>query len=358
MSNKDDEYIEKQLREELDQAAPDIFDELIDEIDSRKKPDRRSWKWLRYAGALAAVLIIFVGAGAWLRNSGGPGSGTADPVAMVGLDVNPSVELFIDDTTHVVEYRSVNDDGRKIIGDMDLAGADIKVAANALVGSMLKHGYLTDASNSVFLSVVTNDSAKGKELEGELADELNGYFENAAVSAAVMGEYIEEDEEVSSFARENSISTGKAWLIKTLASGNKKMTEKSLLQLTTQELLMIWSDEDSAQEENTLRYGDVNSEGYISGQDACEAALKDAGFSYDSVSDIRAEYDCDDGRIIYEVEFTHGSAEYEYEIDAKDGTVVRKENDNSGDHEGDDEYGDDDDEEDNDDDDDDDDEDD
>ena len=43
------------------------------------------------------------------------------------------------------------------------------------------------------------------------------------------------------------------------------------------------------------------------------------------MSYIRCELDEDDGRWIYEIEFTAGGAEYEYEIDAADGAVLKAE---------------------------------
>ena len=282
MNKLTDEEIEEQLRTEVCEAAPDILDELLEETGQVQKPKQvRVNKWLGYAAAFAAALLVFLGAGSFF--SGAP-EVKKDPVAMVGLDVNPSVELYIDDTDHVVSCRAVNEDGRSIIGDMDMTGSDIKVAANALIGSMLTHGYLTEKTNSIFVSVVADDRENGRKLENDIAGELNEYLDQAAVSAAVMGQYIKSDESINKFAEENQISTGKAWIIKTLSSSSKRMTEESLLKLSTQDLLLLWSERKSAQDDDTLRYGEINTEGLVSRDDACKAALERAGLSSDSVS--------------------------------------------------------------------------
>ena len=42
---------------------------------------------------------------------------------------------------------------------------------------------------------------------------------------------------------------------------------------------------------------------------------------------MRAELDWDDGRAKYEVEFFSGNYEYEFEIDALNGTVLKSERD-------------------------------
>lgn len=58
-----------------------------------------------------------------------------------------------------------------------------------------------------------------------------------------------------------------------------------------------------------------------------ETALADAGADRSSASGIKAEYDTEDGVIVYEVGFTSGGREYEYEIDAVSGKILASEND-------------------------------
>ena len=62
------------------------------------------------------------------------------------------------------------------------------------------------------------------------------------------------------------------------------------------------------------------------GQDAAkEAAFADAQVSEDDTSRLRVSKDRDDGRSIYEVEFTVGNTEYNYDIDASDGSILTTE---------------------------------
>lgn len=53
-------------------------------------------------------------------------------------------------------------------------------------------------------------------------------------------------------------------------------------------------------------------------------AMKDAGVSSETVSYSSAKQDWDDGREIYEVDFFSTGMEYEYEILAADGTILKK----------------------------------
>lgn len=64
------------------------------------------------------------------------------------------------------------------------------------------------------------------------------------------------------------------------------------------------------------------------GEDAAlTAALTHAGVSKDSAQHVKWKLDRDDGRLLYEVEFRAGTVEYEYEIDALTGAVLKAEMD-------------------------------
>ncbi len=61
---------------------------------------------------------------------------------------------------------------------------------------------------------------------------------------------------------------------------------------------------------------------YISEEAAKEAALTHAGVVESDTSRLRVEFDYDDGRAEYEVEFNVGWTEYTYEIDASTGEIL------------------------------------
>lgn len=66
---------------------------------------------------------------------------------------------------------------------------------------------------------------------------------------------------------------------------------------------------------------------YIGLEKAKSIALDHVGLSSSQVTGMRAELDWDDGRAKYEVEFFSGNYEYEFEIDALNGTVLKSERD-------------------------------
>lgn len=65
--------------------------------------------------------------------------------------------------------------------------------------------------------------------------------------------------------------------------------------------------------------------GFIGEDAAKSAALSHAGISAADAGYIECELDEDDGRWVYEIEFRAGGVEYDYEISAGDGTVLKAE---------------------------------
>ena len=322
MTRTTDEYIEKNIKNAIDEMTPDILDDLMGELDSAAVPElpenpmpkrRKRRVWYSSIAVCAATLLIAVGLFNMLH--------TGDEVcAFVNLDVNPSVELSINDDNTVVSVSALNEDGEKILDGMDLKGTEIKVACNALIGSMVKNGYLSDLSNSVLVSVRSDNDAKGHEIEKMIAGDLNDSLSGADISGAVLGQYVESDQELVEFADANNISQGKAWLIKNLLNTNSKhMTEDALLQLSTQELILL-SQERNVETDDS--YGETNTSQYITKEDATAIGLNHAGITSDQIQTLEVEFDCEDGVIVYEVVFTSNGQEYEYDINAETGEII------------------------------------
>ena len=69
----------------------------------------------------------------------------------------------------------------------------------------------------------------------------------------------------------------------------------------------------------------VFNDGSLTAEDAKAIALEHAGLTETDVSRLKAEFDTDDGRSVYEVEFHVGRTEYKYELDARTGEILEYE---------------------------------
>ena len=63
--------------------------------------------------------------------------------------------------------------------------------------------------------------------------------------------------------------------------------------------------------------------GYIGESKAKQIALAHAGVSEGSIRELECELDREDGIMVYEIDFECGNYEYEYEINAATGEIVK-----------------------------------
>ena len=322
------ENINEMLKSAVSNAAPDVLDNVLHACDHEKgkviymeKKKNRS-----FAGfaAVAAVFVLLI-AGIFIAKNNGFGITNNSLAAVVSLDVNPSIELKVDNDEDVISVNGLNDDGKKVLEGMDLEDTDLEVAVNAIIGSMLKHGYINEMANSILLSVSGVEGYDADALETKLANEVNALLKNGAVLSQNVSSA---DDKLVKLADEYGITVGKAALIQEIVKNSKTHTFEQLAGLTINELNLI---SENSKLDNIKSEGKASAKSYIGKDAALSAALKAAGLSKDQVKNIEIELDYEHGVMVYEVEFDRGFDEYSYDIDAKTGEVVAYDNDDDDD---------------------------
>ena len=321
------ENINEMLKSAVSNAAPDVLDNVLHACDYEKgkviymeKKKNRS-----FAGfaAVAAVFVLLI-AGIFIAKNNGFGITNNSLAAVVSFDVNPSIELKVDNEEDVISVKGLNDDGKKVLEGMDLEDTDLEVAVNAIIGSMLKHGYINEMANSILLSVSGVEGYDADALETKLANEVNALLKNGAVLSQNVSNA---DDKLVKLADEYGITVGKAALIREIVKNSKTHTFEQLAGLTINELNLI---SENSKLDNIKSEGKASAKSYIGKDAALSAALKAAGLSKDQVKNIEIELDYEHGVMVYEVEFDRGFDEYSYDIDAKTGEVVAYDNEING----------------------------
>ena len=317
MKNKE---ILARLSEEIRSATPDISDRLSlsphekrTEVIKMSKSNKIK-KWIIGASA-AAVIALAAGIGF-------AGNQYFSVATVIGIDVNPSIELRVNKNDTVVKALALNSDAEIILDEMKLKGVDCDVAVNALIGSMLRHGYIDELKNSILISVDNPDAQKSAELEERLINEINSILSGSSVEPAVMAQSVSDDASLKNLAEQYGISVGKATLIQKICNADPTKTFESLAGLSVNDLYLI-AETKSISTENSVTQGTPSSASYITADEAEQAALSHAGISASDVSFITCELDFDDGIMVYEVEFISGSTEYDYDINALDKSVLK-----------------------------------
>lgn len=306
------ERMEQRLASAVEKTAPDDVNGVLSRCEMRKgtvinMPNTKTAtkKWIMAAAACLAVILV--GAAVLLQQ--------ANAVAtVVSLDVNPSIELKVNSSEKVLACTPLNDDAKAILAEMgegaDLKGAKLEVAVNAIVGSLVRNGYLDSISSAIMISVEDKNTERAEKLRSELASVVDVTLQTEAAKAAVLTQTLPQDKKLEQQARENNISTGKAALINRVLTLNAGLKFEELAKLSVEELK------------------DLAEAGAPAMPIGKEKALEIATAAYTKTTTAKLLYsevdpELDEIPAHYEVELTSETGEeFEYQIDAYTGTVL------------------------------------
>ena len=397
MTNK---KMEQRLAAALEKTAPDDVSGVLSRCEARKgtvinmttkKTAKRRWTSL----IAACLAVMLLGGGLFYQRANAVAS-------VVSLDVNPSIELKVNRSEKVLVCTPLNEDAKAILADMsngaDLKGAKLDVAVNAIVGSLVRNGYLDSISSAIMISVEDKDTARAEKLQRELTSTVDGVLQTSESRASVLTQTLTQDPGLERQARENSISTGKAALVNHVLALNSALKFDALAKLSVEELKdlaeagapampigkaaaayaaeqyagttavdSVTAEVDPELDEFPAHYEvelqtawgefeylvDAYTGKVLSGQKdllaaastpnatakpsapsggadigyakAKSIALNHASLSENQAYDMDIELDDEDGKLVYEIEFKSGNMEYDYEIDAASGAILKHE---------------------------------
>ena len=308
MTNK---KMEQRLAAALEKTAPDDMSGVLSRCEARKgtvipmttkKTVNRKWTTL-VAACLAVMLLC--GGGMFYQQAHAVAS-------VVSLDVNPSIELKVSRNEKVLVCTPLNEDAKAILADMsngaDLKGAKLDVAVNAIVGSLVRNGYLDSISSAIMISVEDKDAARAEKLQRELTSAVDGVLQTSEAKAAVLTQTLTQDAAREQQARENNISTGKAALVNRVLTINPSLKFDALAKLSVEELKDL---------------AEAGAPAMPIGRDAAAyAAEQYAGTTASDSVTAEVDSELDESPAHYEVELHTAWGEFEYLVDAYTGKVL------------------------------------
>lgn len=331
MTNTD---LEQKIRTAVEHAAPDQLDSIlsscdeqkgaINMTDNNKKTNRnknhvrsRSKSVFSAVAAAAAVFLLFVISFPTIR-----GTFFSPDYSVVMLDVNPSLSMNVDENEKVLSVEALNDDAKEILGSMDLKGTSLETAVNAVIGSMLQKGYLSDIQNSILVSVENKDADRSARLQEQISRIISQAVANSSMDAAVLSQTISDDNaDLAELAEKYSISLGKTALIQEVVNQKPGTTFESLASMSINEIALIISS-NNVSADSVTQTGTASDKAYIGEENARTKACEHAGVAAGDVIKSEVKLDSEHGIMIYEVEFKTADMECEYEINACTGEVV------------------------------------
>ena len=307
------EKMEQRLASAVEKTAPNDVNGVLSRCDERKgtvipmttkKTTKKRWTTL---AAACLALVLLGGGGIFYQQAHAVAS-------VVSLDVNPSIELKVSRSEKVLVCIPLNEDAKAILADMgggaDLKGAKLDVAVNAIVGSLVRNGYLNSISSAIMISVEDNDTARAEKLQRELTSTVDGVLQTSEAKASVLTQTLTQDAGLAQQARENSISTGKAALVNRVLALNPALKFDALAKLSVEELKDLAEAGAPAMPIGTDKAMDIAA--------AAFGKASTAKMAYSAV-----DPELDESPAHYEVEIkSQTGEEFEYKIDAYTGAIL------------------------------------
>ncbi len=320
--------VELRLKKAVKADTPNVLDNVLSQCEKQAQGERKvismkkNNKVIKGLIAAAAAFAIIIGGAVAVTSINNINKAEQ---SVVTLDVNPSLEISLNAKEKVLGVKPLNDDGKKVVGNMDFKNSSLEVTVNALIGSMVREGYINELANSILVSVNSRNSQKGAELEQKLSKDIENLLKTDKFSGAVLSQVVERDDEIEDKAEQYGITVGKASLIEKIIKVNSLYTFEQLVPLSINELnLLIQSNSvNQNAEKEVFSVGNASEQKYIGKGKAEQIALNHAGFQKGKVTELETELDFENGQMIYEIEFKADGNEYDYDISAVDGSIIK-----------------------------------
>lgn len=158
--------------------------------------------------------------------------------SIVSIDVNPSIELTIDQSDRVIKSKASNDDAAAILKKMRLKDKDLQEATDSIITEMVQTGYLQSGStdNAILVSVASRDKDKTEHLQDKVSTSIESVLKENNASAKILRQADTLSDDLQDFARKNKVSVGKADLVRKLTQEDASLDAEALCQMSLKAL--------------------------------------------------------------------------------------------------------------------------
>lgn len=169
----------------------------------RLSPERRAKLFSPMAfakfGALALVVIALVVSPLFSVVGNVTNQPAYSNLTIVTVDINPSLELTIDEDDNIVNARAINSDGIGLLSGLTLAGQKFENAINNILDKATEQGYINANlhnayANAVMFTVKNDNDNKAKNRhKQEMQNTLNSYLTTNNIDCNVVYEELEDE---------------------------------------------------------------------------------------------------------------------------------------------------------------------
>ena len=215
--------IKFRIKESFDERTPDILSKIKNSSEFRvpvktKRSFSEYFSVKRLSYSLVSIFIIALLVTLVLS------SGPSTPVvaSTITLDINPSIQITLDEDDFVINITGLNDEGEAVVSrDIKYRGLTLDRAIELIIEEAHRRGYIVDTTdeNVILIKVDSNSEVirtrVEAQLETKIATEVNKYAQLVRVIKERNPNVTDEQlETLVDIARENHITVAKLLLIR------------------------------------------------------------------------------------------------------------------------------------------------
>lgn len=227
--------IEKKLKDSSSSFVPDILPQ-IKQIQNTvtplvlpaKKTSPSVW-FARFAYALL-FMIIFAGGFYTVYQSK-----TYDTVY---LELNPSIELIVNQFDNIVDVSLLNTDSEEIFENYSFKGKKLNQVIEEFVVRAKQYGYFNELNQDIYLSFVSNTDKNGSKLQ-KIKQEIQNSLQKNSVTASVVENRFNNGQ-IDDLTNDN-LSPAKFVLIERILSFTDEYSFEQLSEKSMSELKAIYN---------------------------------------------------------------------------------------------------------------------
>lgn len=202
-----------------DEFVDELMDDKVVPIAQRKVNRSR---WLAVAACLAIVVLcaaVMMGIGVNVDRGQMTLSGNVTNVplarnSIVMIDVNPSLQMEINDRNVVVSVEAMNDDAASLMKELQLKGMTCDEAVKKTVAVLQEHEYITNLKNSILVTVVNTNESEAERIRQAIIEIIQLTDENTSYDFSILSQIFADISEYAEIAENYHMSAGRAALIK------------------------------------------------------------------------------------------------------------------------------------------------
>ncbi len=140
-------------------------------------------------------------------------------LSLVSLDINPSIELFVNNDGIIQNVNGINDEAKNILKDLDLSNDSLEEGISEIIEETIEKGYIKNIEeNDILVSIDGTSVDQTLILREKTKTAIDETLKENSLKANLVTQEIEVTDDIINKAMEKNISVGKLYAIEQINS--------------------------------------------------------------------------------------------------------------------------------------------